>query len=779
MRNPRLPFVLTLSTGALVITAPPLVHADPQLVLQEVVVTAEKRSQSIQDVPISESALTGADLAKQNVQDIGDLSREVPTLDVQGSNGSATMDFRLRRMGAIGNIPDFEPDVGLFVDGAFRARSFFGAGEMVDLERVEVLNGPQSTLYGKNATAGVVALYTQPPSSTLAVDTEVSAGEMDGADHAPLERVKGDISGPLSDRWSASLAGAYSGHGYLFHGAYANAPGEDSESRYVGRGQLMYDGDRSRVRLIVEQIGSNSRDASPDATTFVPGAPVAQLEKLLTSLKLAPACAGAEPRGWGNCLWAPSSSNLSASDATALWTYHLQGGVTFNSVTSGDTYRYIGSLPDAVQLGAPLIGFDDQQRGHSVQQELRLTSPSHQKLEWLTGVFYYHSDQSRGSPDQPTLYAEQDAAAPFWPAIVKSLIGAPLPMATPGQESFVDSHSGTDYKAVFGQTTWNATRDFHLDTGIRWQHESKSADLYQFQSNAVPTLLTAINTPLAPTALSKGSSAVTWSVSPRLDLSRNVMAYATASRGFKAGGYNTGFSNLPASGRPFGDERVTDYELGVKSTLLHDRLRLNADVYDAVYHQYQVAAFVGTEFQVTNAEQATNRGAELNATALLSDSLTSTLNVSYAHLRYDSFTNAPCYPGRVPDGSLPGTCNLSGTEPEDAPPLKVSLGFAYHHATQFGTHAGNWFAGVDADWVDSYATSFNDDPRLTQDAYTWLRANLGANVGSWRFTLWGDNLLNKQVAYYDALLNLFAHDPSTQSFFAPSRSMGVTVAWSY
>jgi iron complex outermembrane recepter protein len=779
MRNPGLSFVFMFGSGALTLASPPPAQAAPQLVLQEVVVTAQKRSQSIQDVPISESALTGAELAQQDIHDIGDLSRQVPSLDVQSSNGAGTVAFRLRRIGAIGNIADFEPDVGLFVDGAFRSRSFFGAGQMLDLERVEVLNGPQSTLYGKNTTAGVVALYTRAPSSSLAIDTELTAGELDGADQAPLERAEADISGPLNDRWSASLAGAYSGHAYLFHGAFADAPGEDSDSNYVSRGQLMYTGDRSQVRLIVEQLGDNSRNASPDATTFVTGAPATQLKNFLTGQGLAPACAGAGPRDWGNCLWAPSSSNLSASDATLLWKYNLAGGVTFNSVSSWDNYHYIGSLPDAMQLGAPLLGYRDMQRGHSLQQELRLTSPSQQRLEWLTGVFYYHSDQSRGSPDEPTLYAEQDAAAPFWPVLLKPLIGAALPMATPGQESFLDSHSATDYAAVFGQTTWNAGGDFHLDTGLRWQHESKYADLDQFQSNSVPTLLTAINTPLAPTALSRGSSALTWSVSPRLDLSRNTMLYASAARGVKAGGYNTGFSNLPASQRPFGDERVTDYELGVKSTLLQQRLRLNADLYDAIYHQYQVASFIGTEFQVTNAEQATNRGAELNATALLSENLRGTLSVSYAHLRYDSYANAPCYPGRVPDGSLPGTCNLSGTAPVDAPPLKVSLGFAYHHVAQFGAHSGAWFAGVDADWVDSYTTSFNDDPRLTQDAYTWLRARLGVDVGSWQFQLWGENLLNKQVAYYDALLNLFAHDPGTQSFRAPPRSIGVTVDWSY
>ncbi len=145
--------------------------------IQEIVVTAAKRAQSIDSVPLSISAISGAQLEAQGINDIRDLARQIPTLDVQSSNGEATVAYRLRRVGNLGNIPSFEPAVGLFVDGAFRIRSFFGSSEMLDLDRVEVLNGPQSTLYGKNTTAGVVSMYSRAPGSTLALDTEATVGE--------------------------------------------------------------------------------------------------------------------------------------------------------------------------------------------------------------------------------------------------------------------------------------------------------------------------------------------------------------------------------------------------------------------------------------------------------------------------------------------------------------------------------------------------------------------------------------------------------------------------
>ena len=137
--------VVNAAVSALVLSA--AARADDPAI-EEVVVTAQKRAQSIQEVPVSVSVLGSSALAAAGVNDITDVARLIPTLEVQSSNGSGTVNYRLRRVGNLGNIPAFEPAVGLFVDGAFRIRSFYGSGELLDLDRVEVLNGPQSTLYG-------------------------------------------------------------------------------------------------------------------------------------------------------------------------------------------------------------------------------------------------------------------------------------------------------------------------------------------------------------------------------------------------------------------------------------------------------------------------------------------------------------------------------------------------------------------------------------------------------------------------------------------------------
>lgn len=749
-----------------------IVRAQEAPVLEEIVVTSQKRAQSIETVPVSVSALGGSQLEAQGINDIYDVSRQVPTLEVQTTNGAGTIDYRLRRVGNLGNIPSFEPAVGLFVDGAFRIRSFYGAGDTLDLDRIEVINGPQSTLYGKNTTAGVISMFTRAPASTTSVSTEATIGQFDAQNRATLESFKGSLSGPLADGWGGGISAAYSGHDYFFSSSYPSGPGQDAESRYSARAQLSHNGDNSDLRLIVEQLGNNGRSGSPTATTFAPGAPATQLHDLLIANGLAPACPSEDPQGYGNCLLNPVQSNLSASDATLLWNYHLQSGVTLSSVTSWDQYTYQMRQNDVVQLGAPILGYLDQQSGHSIQQELRLTSPGHEQVDWLAGVFDYHGDMLRGSPDVATFYSEQLASAPFWRPILKQLVGVPILMGTAGQQSFVDSTSSTDYLGIFGQATWNIGSQFHLNAGVRWQREAKDATIDQFQNDPTPTLMTlVVNSTIPTTNLSRSANKVTWSVTPQYDIGKSTMAYATASEGFKSGGFNTGFGRLPANQREFADETVDDYEIGIKSTLWEHRLQLHAALFDTVYNDYQDAAFIGAQFTVGNAQKATDRGAELGANAALTDTLSADLNVSYADFIYTTYTDGVCYPGRIPDGSKPGTCDLSGQHPIDAPPTKVSFGLEYHTQASFG----QLFGRIDADWTSRYNTSFSADPRLTQDPYTWLRARVGADFGRVQVILWGDNLLNEHVADIDALLNLFSQDPSTQTFLEPPRSVGVTV----
>jgi iron complex outermembrane receptor protein len=748
--------------------------AEERIQLDEVVVTAQKRAQSIQDVPISVSAFVSEQLVEAGVNDITDAARLIPALEVQSSDGPGSVSYRLRRVGNLGLIPAFEPAVGLFVDGAFRNRSFFGSGELLDLDRIEVLNGPQSTLYGKNTTAGVISMFSRAPQKTSTFTTQATLGDIDFPSHPLMSDVKASWSGPLSERWGASLSAGWYGQNYALSSGFPGGPDQDSVSRYASRAQLSYTGDHSDLRLIIEQLGQNDRDGSPTATTFLPGAPSTQVHNFLIAQGLAAPCtgAGSDPRNYGNCLLYPVQTNLGATDATLLWNNHFADGLTLSSVTSWDNYSYSTRQNDVAQLGAPMFGYYDRQTGRSLQEELRLASSLPQRVNWLTGVFYYHNDSVRGDPNQPMFYSEQLSAAPFWKPLLQQLVGAPVLIATPGQQGIVDSSMATDYIGLFGQTSWYVTDAFQLNTGIRWQDEKKNATIYQSVNDPTPTLISLLlNTPIPRTDLSRSSSKVTWSVTPQLNLTRSTMVYATAARGFKSGGYNTGFGQLPAEQREFGDETVNDYELGMKASFWGGRARMHVAVFDTQYNNYQDAAFIGAQFAVNNAQKATDRGVDLGVDAYLTGTLSGTLDVSYADFKYATYTDGVCYPGRTPDGSMPGTCNLSGQHPINAPPLKLALGLDERVPVSFG----EVFAHLGADWTARYNTSFSADPRLTQNPYTWVRARVGAGFGSTELIFWAENLLNTRVAYADALPNLFSQDPNTQTYMQPPRSYGLTV----
>ena len=158
--------------AALTLPASVIAQDEPVATLEQIVVTATRREQSIQDVPAAVSAMSGDDLVSAGVETIGELSRQIPALEIVSNTSLAQSSFRLRRVGNLGNISTFEPAVGVFVDGAFRLSPAFAIGELFDIDRVEVLRGPQNALHGKNTTAGLIAIYTEPPAHELAGDAE-------------------------------------------------------------------------------------------------------------------------------------------------------------------------------------------------------------------------------------------------------------------------------------------------------------------------------------------------------------------------------------------------------------------------------------------------------------------------------------------------------------------------------------------------------------------------------------------------------------------------------
>jgi outer membrane receptor protein involved in Fe transport len=748
----------------------------PKPQIEELVVTAQKREQSLQDVPMAVSAVSGEAMQQAGINDMKDLARTVPSLQVQSNNSPLAINYRVRRVGNLGNIPTFEPAVGVFLDGAFRSRPIFSAGDMFDVERIEVLRGPQSTLYGKNTTAGVVAVYTRKPSEAFTGNAEFTAGNIEGASDAAMYRFVGGLSGPLADTLRGSLGLSYSANEHVSESALSlgDEDANDQDRRAV-RGQLKWDPtDALGVRFIAGLLKEEDDQYTSDLY-FEPGSIANTALTILRGAGLAEGCSSNDPVDLEHCSRNVAKSDVDAHEATLLVDYTLGNDWTISSISSWDWFKYEGENDDIVQLASPLLKFHDTQEGESWQQELRLTSAGGETVDWLGGLFWYRNEFERGDGGQrPIMLPDTLSSAPLPSLLLGRLFGlASAPFALPGQNGLLDSVQDTDYLGVFAQASWSITEQFSVTGGLRWQTEEKDAHIYQ--SVTVPGF-SLVSASLLPAGvggeMDRGTDEVTWSITPQFAVNDDVNLFATVAHGFKSGGFNTGWGRTPIDQREFADEDVMHYEAGVKGTLLDGAMQLAVSAFYTEYEDYQDAAFVSQSFNVTNAEKAELKGAEAEGKLLIGEHVTADFGVSYADLSYDEFSAGLCYPGRVPDGSLPGTCDLSGEHPINAPEWTTHLGLAYQSDVSWG----DVYARADWAWSDEYGTSFSADPRLVQDAYSWLTLRLGTHIGeNYEVVAWVDNALDEEVVNFDSTLALFSNDPSYQTFRQSPRSWGLTL----
>jgi iron complex outermembrane recepter protein len=755
--------------GAACIAALTIVQAQAEPI-DTVVVYAQKRAAVLAEVPMSVTTLSDRQLAAAGVDDLDSLAVHAPVLDLQRSVGVTTTTLRIRRIGTLGNVPTLEPAVGLFVDGAYRQRSFLAA-DLLDIGRVEVLAGPQSTLYGRNVSAGVVALYTREPPAQLQGWGELTGGALDVADSPGIFAMKAGVGGPLSPTVSATLAGAHSKHGHTLFNALPGMPDGDDLSRWTWRGQVQWSKDALRLRLFAG-YSQEADDQGESDVYLAPGSRSAVAAATLAQRGLAPICPDNVPDNRRTCSVATNQLDLTATDLTLVADASLARGWTLTSTTAWDRYDARRIEDDAVQLFAPILYFHDLQKGDAIQQELRVTTPVDAPISWLAGLFYYRNTFERGARGREPTFGPNGALAfdPVWP----------VPFALPDQYGLHDSRTRAEYWSAFAEATWSIAPRLQLTTGVRWHQEDRRASIANSVTLPGASIIAAALTPAAsPTGapvngeVSRSSDTLTWSVTPRYRVSDSLMTYATVARGSKPGGFNNGTGNAPLASREFGDETIRHYELGARAT--GDRAQLAASAFRTEYHDYQDAVFVLAQFAVGNVERVDLTGFELAGSAAVGERTHLDATVSYADLKYARHTAGMCYPGRTPDGSLPQSCDLSGERPLDAPPWELHLGLEHEAPASWGSLSGR----LDWSWADRYQTTFSADPRRMQDAYHDLGARLTARVGdTYEVTLWGRNLLDENVVQITGLLNFF-NDASWQSFLGEPRSYGLTLRASF
>ena len=697
--------------------------------LDTVVVTAQMRSENAQNVPLSVAAFDGEQLFREGVSDAMQLQAVVPSLTYNATGDSAQPYLRGigTRLAPIG----LEPSIATYIDDRYVPRPFGAMFNMLDVERVEVLKGPQGTLYGRNAAGGAIRALTKDPPAEAEISLTAKLGDYS------YEALGVSAGGPLSSSLRGRLtAGVEQRDGFATNLVPSGRRQADDLDLRVYRGKLLWDAsDTVTAKLAVswwQRTDWNGRDF------MAAGLPEANRGGALYG-----AITSRQRDEFASAL--KSDNDLREAAADLRFDVRLDG-LDFVSITTFTDDNFVQSF-DVDASSATLLDDVITEPSKTWSQEFRLLSDRPGPLSWLAGLFYYHQNGSN-------LFVFPDSVSlqPAYPA------GTDL---TNGLQT-ADSVA----YAAFGDASYAFDAAWSLSFGGRWSREEKSVTLA-----GIPDAVLNVPTPFGTTPFAAGKSWNQFTPQVSLQLRGALgLAYFTYARGFKSGGYN-----YPASiGSVLDPETVDSYELGLKSDLLHKRLRIDAalffyDVKDLQVTRGGAGAFLATE----NAANATVRGAELDFAFAVSPTFTVTGGFALNHSEYTAYVAGVLVPQLVPPyGSvpLPGGLDVRGEPLLRSPETAANVAVHYEPALARGSHLA---LTANYSYKDSYYFDFSAVPAtewLKQPATGLLNARIAyvAARGGWEVGLWGTNLTDR--AYYDdAVLN----SVSSRVSYADPRLYGV------
>jgi outer membrane receptor protein involved in Fe transport len=768
--------------------------------LDEIVVTAQKRAETLTDVPLSVEAVSGDKLAEAGIQRLDDLKAYVPNL--QMTETGIANNIYIRGIGS-GLNQGFEQSVSLYADGIYRGRGHQSRMPFLDLARVEVLRGPQPTLFGKNAVAGAVNLVSAQPTSTaeghvrLSYDTEQHDTVADAVISGPIS--PGLLNGRLALR-------SRQADGYINNLTLGRM--EPKRDDLSGRLTLANDAD-SKLNWSLRIESGNFRtkgrqieifDETPSAPPYITGLTYSQAISG-SPLPLLGYPAGL-PQGTSataadNVLNYQRSSNgdtsnLTPSEFALTINYGLASGITLTSLTGYSTYK-LDETCDCDFTGATVFEAGIGERYSQFSQEFRLTSPKGDKFQWIAGAFYqrYSLSESDYLHVPPNSLVIPVLAARFNPIIAAAVNDAVNPR---------DFAQTSKQSSAFAQGTWSFAEHLRATLGARYTKENKTGSRVTtlttgFGGPAItnPLYLIVINQLLGiiphNIAGERSESGVSPLANLQWDFAANSMAYVSAAKASKAGGFDARSNKPPVvGGNPtnsgtfeFKDEKATTYEIGVKSRIA-DRAEINADIYYTDYKDLQTSAFDGAiGFTVGNGS-ATVKGLELEGRFQVTPRFRLSGTLATLHFEWTSYFGQ-CAFGVTPltvaqDPVNAGNCDHKGEDNQLAPKLTGMIGADFNWPLSNGLQLR---ANVDAVYSSSYLLSLTLDPYTTQGAYTKFNARMSLTNpdNHWELAVIGRNLADKQTLSYAGdtpLANRLFGARSYYGFVDPPRSIAIEAA---
>lgn len=689
--------------------------------LEEIVVTAQKRSESLAEVPISIAVVTGAQIEEEGLANLEALSYSIPNLKI--TQTAIANRIAIRGI-ASGDNKGFEQSVAMFVDGIYYGRDQLSRMPLVDLQRVEVLRGPQPTLFGKNAIAGAVSVISRQPTDEF----EASVDALYEVEHEEMI-LTGMVSGPVNDALGLRLVARYRELDGYFDNTTMGRMEPNIEESFV-RGIMAWQSGDVTGSLKLEFADFDVQGQPRE--TFNP---VGTYSLIFTGPLFVDAVEDYKRQDNGY-----ASQNQVTN---AVVTLEMPIGENTLTSVSGFLEYEVDELIDVDFSRLNLLdGTNQQEEYRQYSQEIRLTSPGGGDFNYITGLYLQRSELTA---DDTVVFN------PFFFAFG-------LPFAALGNTFNVrDYEQESSLWSVFAQAEWALTDNARFTLGARYNNESKkgSRDLAVVKGplNTYPDfLVTAVFRALNIEAHNISGQLDDSSFDPMADLkvnlTDNLMVYARYAQGSKAAGFDIRSNSLPGSAtvaRPgafqFGSEDAKSVEGGIR----YDRedLSLHLSVYRTEYDNLQVNIFDGTlNFNVRNAASAVTQGFEADGRLAINDYLTLSGAVAYLDFEFQDFEQGQCYYQQTPGPG--GFCDYSGERNALSPEWTGNVGLDFRMPVGSGMTFG---ASVTADFSSSFVASANLDPRTEQDSFTKLgaRVSVGSEDGRWEVALIGRNLTDERI----------------------------------
>jgi iron complex outermembrane receptor protein len=730
--------------------------------LESVIVTARRREEQIQDVPLSMSVLNSATLESTGTFNVGKLTQLQPSIQFVSSNprNSATT---IRGLGAPFGLTNdgIEQGVGIYIDQVYYSRAATATFDFLDIDQVEVLRGPQGTLYGKNTTAGAINITSRRPSFTPEARAELNYGNYD------FVQAKASVSGPLiGDTVAGRLGASYtSRRGTVYNVATGQHINEQDNLGF--KGQILWKAtDNLDITFSADYTGS---DPLGFGTVYVrEGATQRALNRQFAAL--AEASGGYRPPSYDPFdRLTDLDSKLQAKQAFGGGHVLVEWDVGPGRLTSVSAYRKWDWVPsnDRDFSGLPITTLSQNpSKQRQWTQEVRYAGTS-EKLDYVVGVFGFYQDLVT------TGAQEQGSSASRW---LLSGANANDPSILDGLRSDNDIGLKNTSAAVFGQLTYHVTDDLRLQPGLRFNYDKKKGRYIATVTNATNTPLTAAQRGvLAPQSYTPefSDTNISGDFTVSYDISNDVMAYATYARSFKSGGINLSGLPLDADSQPITavetvkPETINHYEAGLKTQLFNRAVTFNVAGFWTEVKDYQ-ATVNNSQANVVrgylaNAEKIRVRGVEVDLAANPIDGLNVYANTAYTDHEYVSFPNAPCppelsggtaasaanppSPPGTPGGFSPQSCDISGQWLPGISKWAVSYGFQYD--LPVGQH-GEVFFGYDGTYRSKFSSNPSRSIYMDIDGYSIANIRLGFRANSgWEVYAWARNAFDEE--YFDFL----------------------------